>query len=172
MHTPLALWPLAALMLGCTPHPAPPQALPEAEPEAPGPEPTAPEPAIPAPSPPPPMVLAPTPGGSIEPGEVLEEPIIVGSLDDQSVREAVYQQLDHIGRCVDWAVGYDLFVPGQLVVRLAVAPAGRVSSVEVAADATGGDPEVHGCLEAAFGDLVFPRTSTVTWVCYPINVAY
>jgi hypothetical protein len=118
------------------------------------------------------MVLAPTPGCSIEPGQVLDEPISVGSLDDRAVREAVLQQLDTIGLCVDWAVGYDLFEPGQLVVRLAVAPAGRVSSVEVAADATGGDPEVHSCLEAAFGDLVFPRTSTVTWVCYPINVAY
>ncbi len=118
------------------------------------------------------MTLAPLPGCTVGPDQVLEEPIIVGSLDDQAVREAVYQQLDRIGECVDWAVGYDLLQPGQLVVRLSVAPAGRVSSVEVAADPSGQDAEVRSCLEAAFGDLVFPRTSTVTWVCYPINVAY
>lgn len=166
MRTPLARWLSAALLLGCPAPVAPPEPLAQVQP------PTPPAPAKRPPPPPAPMVLVPTPGCSVEPGQVLDEPSIVGSLDDQAVREAVYQQLDRIGACVDWAVGYDLFQPGQLVVRLAVAPAGRVSSVEVAADAAGGDPEVHHCLEQAFGDLVFPRTSTVTWVCYPINVAY
>ncbi len=161
---PLAL----TLTVACAPPPAvPPQALVEA------PQTSAPDP----PPPPPPaqvasLTLAPLPGCTVAPGQILEEPTIVGSLDDQAVREAVYQQLDRISECVGWAVGYDLFAPGQLVVRLAVAPAGRVSTVEMASDATGGDPEIHSCLEAAFADLVFPRTSTVTWVCYPINVAY
>jgi len=167
-------WPAALLvsLMGCPPPATPPQALAEPPPveslAAPSPPPVVPDPPVLAS----PMVFAPLPGCTVPPGAVLEEPSIVGSLDDQAVREAVYQQLDRIGKCVDWAVGYDLFERGQLVIRMAVAPAGRVTSVEMVADATGGDPDVQACLEAAFGDLVFPRTSTVTWVCYPINVAY
>lgn len=159
---------LAACMTACPPLEPPLQALAQAEERA-APEPT---PAAPPPTPITPLALAPLPGCTVQPGQVLEEPSIVGSLDDQAVREAVYQQLDHIRGCVGWAVGYDLFAPGQLVVRLAVAPSGRVSSVEMAAVPAGSDPEVAACLEAAFAGLVFPRTSTVTWVCYPINVAY
>jgi hypothetical protein len=96
----------------------------------------------------------------------------MGSLDDPTVREAVLQQLDSIRDCVGFAVGYDLFEPGQLVVRLSVSPTGRVTSTEIISDDTGGDDEIHACLEDAFAQLIFPRTSTVTWVCYPINVAY
>jgi hypothetical protein len=160
-----------AHLVACTHPPQAPEALPAPTPALPEPTPRA---AIPeaAPPQPVPMVLAPLPGCSVPPGAVLEEPEIVGSLDDEAVTEAVYRQLDRIQGCIDYAVSYDLFSPGQLVVRLSVAPAGRVTSVDVAADGTGGDPEVHGCLVAAFDELVFPRTSTVTWVCYPINVAY
>jgi hypothetical protein len=119
-----------------------------------------------------PLPAAPEPGCTVSADEILEAPRIVGSLDDQAVREAVYQQLDRVGTCVDWAVGYDLLERGQIVVRMAVAPTGRVSSVELAVDNAGGDAEVQACFEGAFSELVFPRTSAVTWICYPINVAY
>ncbi len=167
---PRPIWPTAACaaLLGCH-HPAPP-AAPAAVVEP------APPTSVPAPTPEPPplpvIALAPLPGCTVQPDQILDAPTIVGSLDDQAVREAVYQQLDQIGTCIQPAVRYDLLEPGQGVVRLAIAPAGRVSSVELASDSTGGDPEVRGCLEEAFADLVFPRASTVTWVCYPINVAY
>jgi hypothetical protein len=160
-------WPCLALALATACPSTHVQPLPVAA-SAPAASPTAPAPPVAQL----PATLAPTPGCTVEPGDILAEPIVAGSLDDAAVRHAVTQQLDRIGACVDWAVGYDLFQPGQLVVRLAVSPAGRVASVGVANDATGGDAEVHNCFERAFGDLVFPRTSTVTWVCYPINVAY
>jgi hypothetical protein len=165
---------VALLPLLACPRPRQPTE-PPAPPVPPEPEPLEPPPpSEPEPEPPAPMTLsaAPEPGCEVAEDELLEAPRIVGSLDDQAVREAVYQQLDRVGTCVDWAVGYDLLERGQLVVRLAVAPTGKVSTVELAADSAGGDPEVRTCFEKAFSELVFPRTSAVTWICYPINVAY
>ncbi len=116
--------------------------------------------------------MAPLPGCTVPPGQILDEPVIAGALTDVAVREAVFQQLDRVGACVDWAVSYDLLAPGQLVVRLAVSPVGRVTLVDVPVDHTGADQEFQSCLWRAFADLVFPRAGAVTWICYPINVDY
>ena len=97
-------WPCLALALATACPSTHVQPLPVAA-SAPAASPTAPAPPVAQL----PATLAPTPGCTVEPGDILAEPIVAGSLDDAAVRHAVTQQLDRIGACVDWAVGYAVF---------------------------------------------------------------
>ena len=115
---------------------------------------------------------APLPGCSVPPGQRLPRPAVVGSLPELAVQEAMFQQLGRVAECLERGIGYELLQQGQLVVRLSVAPSGRVTATDIAADSTGADPEVRDCLLARFDELVFPRASSVSWICYPINIDY
>jgi len=114
---------------------------------------------------------SPLPGCQIPSHDALAQPEIVGALPDQDVLQLITEHPEGIRDCLRQALENGGLDNGQLVLRLAIAASGRVTRASVDADSTGSAEILRSCLSQAVKTLVFPRSSGVTWVCYPVNVA-
>ncbi len=95
---------------------------------------------------------------------------VAGALSLEAVHAAVVADLSAVRICVQDALSEAPHQPGQVLVRLSVAPEGRVSRSTVAGDTTGDDGHLAACLARALARVPFPPADGPTWVCWPVNV--
>jgi TonB family protein len=103
-------------------------------------------------------------------GSGSRQPVIDGPIGQDVVEDVIRAHVGQTRYCYEKQLARSPSLTGDVVIRFAITPSGRVSHAETIAS-TFGSPAFARCLEAAFEKWEFPRVPAAVTVTWPIHFA-